>query len=232
VAAPPLRLVRRAIRALLGWLALALGAYFLAGWIGSSIPRNPEWRETRDGGIEIMVETNGVHTAVVMPLLTPQKDWRQDFPTADIAARDRPYTHISVSWGERDVFLDTPTWADLSPRTVLRILTTGGEGLLHVAHYVRPAPEETVRPLRISAAEYAKLVRSIEARMPKRGGRTRHPGYGDDDVFYDAPGRYTAVNTCNQWTGDVLASAGIRMGWWTPFAGSVMKWLPDVGRSG
>ena len=229
MAASPLLLVGRLARAILGWLALLLGAYFLAGWIGSSIARNADWREAEAGGVEIMVETNGVHTALVLPLVTPQKDLRQDFPAADVADPSQPYTHVAISWGEREVFLNTPTWSDLSPSTVLRIVTTGGEGLLHVAHYVRPAPDETIRPLRLSDAEYARLVRRIESRVAKRESRRRYPGYGRDDVFYDAPGVYTPVETCNQWTGDVLAGAGVRMGRWTPFAGGVMKWVPPLG---
>jgi hypothetical protein len=46
-------------------------------------------------------------------------------------------------------------------------------------------------------------------------------------VFYEAPGAYTVTNTCNQWTSDMLAEAGVRTGWWTPFAGGVMKWVPE-----
>ena len=227
MAAPPFHAIGRAVRALLGGLALAVALYCLAGWIGSSIPRNGDWRET-PGGVEIMVETNGVHTAIVMPLVTEWKDWRRDFPAGEIAAPDRPYTHVSVSWGEREVYLATPTWADLSPLTVLRIVGIGGQGLLHVAHYVRPAPGDTLRPLRISEADYARLVAEIEARLPERAGRRRYPGYDDYDVFYDAPGAYTLIHTCNQWTSDTLAAAGIRTGFWTPFAGGVMKWVPDA----
>lgn len=225
MAAPPRVPLGRIIRGLLGWLALAVGLYFLAGWIGSTIPRNGDWRESPHG-VEIMVETNGVHTAVVMPLVTPRKDWREDFPTTAVAAPDAPYTHISVSWGEREVYLNTPTWADLSPLAVLRILTVGGRGLIHVAYYVHPTADDDHRVLRISEADYARLVEQIEARLPPREGRRSHPGYDAHDVFYDAPGSYTALNTCNQWTSDVLAGAGIRMGWWTPFAGGVMKWVP------
>ena len=220
---------RRILRAILGWTALALGLFFLAGWIGSSIPRNGDWRET-PGGVVIMVETNGVHTGIVMPLVTPHKDWRADFPSSELRSPDRPYTHVSVSWGERKVFLETPTWWDLSPHAVLRILGVGGDGLVHVAHYVRPAPDNDVRPLRISADEYARLVRRIEAALPSPDSRRRYPGYGDYDVFYDAPGRYTALNTCNQWTSDTLAAAGIRTGWWTPFAGGVMRWVPPLSQ--
>jgi uncharacterized protein (TIGR02117 family) len=208
-------------------LAFVLAIYVLAGWAGSSLPRNSDWREAAEG-VEILVETNGVHTAIVMPLVTPQKDWRADFPVADIAAPDRPYTHVAVSWGEREVFLNTPTWADLSPLTVLRIVTVGGEGLLHVAHYVRPAPNATTRPLRLSAADYARLVRRIEREVPPAAQRRRYPGYGRQDAFYDAYGRYTPITTCNQWTGTMLGDAGIRTGRWTPFPGGVMKWVPNL----
>ncbi|PEQ11868.1 hypothetical protein B2G71_15130 [Novosphingobium sp. PC22D] len=216
----------RALRRAGAWLALALGLFMLAAWIGSSIPRNPDWREAEAGGVEIMVETNGVHTAIVMPLVTPAKDWRATFPADDVAAPRRDYTHIAVSWGEREVFLNTPTWWDLSPATVARIVGIGGEGLLHVAHYVRPAPSPTLRPLRLDDHTYAALVDAIEEQLGPAWPGTRHPGYGASDVFYETGGHYAVTRTCNQWTSDVLARSGVRTGTWTPFAGGVMKWVP------
>ena len=218
------------------WLALGIGLFLLAGWIGSSIPRNRDWRELVPGdpaGVTIYVETNGVHTALVLPKYTPQKDWSETFPLRDLSNPVRPYTHISVSWGERRVFLETPTWADLTPLIVLHIVGVGGEGLLHVAHYVRPATAADIRPLRLSPVQYAIIVRRIEAMLsPGTISETRrhYPGYGDYDAFYDARGRYTAANTCNQWTSDTLAAAGVQTGLWTPFAGGVMKWVPPVGK--
>jgi uncharacterized protein (TIGR02117 family) len=197
----------------------------VAGWIGSSIPRNSGWDEPASG-VEIMVETNGVHTALILPLVTPDKDWRGDFPAGDVARPDLPYTHVSVSWGEREVFLNTPTWWDLRPSTVLRIIGFGGDGLLHIAHYVRPAPSADARLITLTQGQYRRLVAQIERSLPT-GPRIRYPGYGSQDVFYEAPGRYTAANTCNQWTSDTLAHAGVRTGWWTPFAGGVMKWVPE-----
>ena len=229
MAAAP-RYLKRAARAA-AWTAAALGLvialFALAAWIGSSIPRNGDWREP-ESGIEIMVETNGVHTALVLPLTTAEKDWRADFPAADVAASHRPYTHVSISWGEREVFLNTPTWGDLSPKTVLRIIGVGGKGLLHIAHYVRPMPSNNARPLRLTRDEYRRLVAAIERSLPQEP-RVRYDGYGPQDVFYEAPGRYTATNTCNQWTSNTLARAGVRTGWWTPFAGGVMKWVPEPG---
>ena len=224
----------RILRTLLAWTALVIGLFLLAGWIGSSIPRNRDWHEPAaddPAAVTIYTETNGVHTALVLPKYTPQKDWSETFPLRDLGNPARPYTHISVSWGERRVFLETPTWADLSPLTVLHIAGVGGEGLLHVAHYVRPAAADDIRPLRLSAAQYAVVVGRIEALLPPGAigePRRHYPGYGDYDAFYDARGRYTAANTCNQWTSDTLAAAGVKTGLWTPFAGGVMKWVPPV----
>lgn len=228
MAAPAKRALRIAGKAL-AWLALAAALFVLAGWVGSSIPRNRDWTEPADG-TEIMVETNGVHTAIVMPLVTPQKDWRSNFPAADLPGPPRPYTHVSVSWGEREVFLDTPRWKDLSLATASRA-ATGGDGLLHVAHYVRPAPSATARALRLRPDEYRRLVAAIEAQVLPPGQRRRYPGYEDWDVFYSAPGRYHLGNTCNQWISDTLAAAGVKTGWWTPFAGGVMKWVPHPHRA-
>ncbi|MCA1660727.1 MAG: DUF2459 domain-containing protein [Novosphingobium sp.] len=225
---------RRALKWLAAALGLALAGFLLAAWVGSSIARNPDWREPAaddPDAVEIMVETNGVHTALVLPLLTREKDWRAVFPAGDVAAPHEPYSHVSVSWGEREVFLNTPTWWDLRPKTVMRIVFGGGDGLLHIAHYVRPALGENIRPLRLTRAQYAVLVRRIEAMLPPvplSEPRSRYPGYGDYDVFYPARGTYTSRNTCNQWTSDTLAAAGVRTGWWTPFAGGVMKWVPDL----
>jgi hypothetical protein len=69
-------------------------------------------------------------------------------------------------------------------------------------------------------------VAAIEAQVMPAKRRRRYLGYDDYDIFYAAPGRYHLGNTCNQWTSDTLAAAGVRTGWWTPFAGGVMKWVP------
>lgn len=206
-------------------LAAFAFAFLLTAWIGSSIARNGDWEQPA-AGVQIMIETNGVHTAIVMPAVSAQKDWRADFPADDVLAPNRPYTHVSVSWGEREVFLNTPTWWDLSLPTVFGA-ATGGEGLLHVSHYIRPAPSPDHRQLTISHAEYARLIAIIEREILPASERRVYRGYSDYDVFYDAPGTYHLGNTCNQWVSNTLAAAGIKTGWWTPMAGGVMKWVPE-----
>ncbi len=209
------------------WPLLALfivcALFLLVAWVGSTIPRNSDWVEA-DDGVEIMVETNGVHTALVLPLVTAQKDWRADFPQSDLSDPGWAYTHVSISWGEKQVFLNTETWADLTPSTAIGAIY-GGEPLLHIAHYVRPRATENHRPVTLTQDEYAKLVAAVEPYVLPPGERETYPGYSWFDVFYDASGDYSALRTCNQWTSDMLAEAGVKTGWWSPFEGGVMKWV-------
>lgn len=206
-------------------LVCACILYLAAAFIGSAWTRNSEWSEP-DNGVAIMVETNGLHTAIVMPLVTREKDWRADFPVQHLRQSNRDYTHVSVSWGEKQVFLTAQDWSDLTPSAAIGAIT-GGEALLHVAHYVRPAPSPDHRSLTISSEQYRKLVASIEPFVAREDVATRYPGYGGQDVFYETQGTYTAFMTCNQWTADRLADAGVRTATWSPFAGGVMQHVPQ-----
>lgn len=223
--------LRKAVR-WFGYVVLAIFcaivAFLLSAWIGSSIPRNADWTEP-ESGVEIMVETNGVHTGIVMPVISDQKNWRETFPFLGQPDEfgELP-THVAVGWGEKHVFLNVPTWADLDAGTALRIATQGGDGLMRVMPYVRPAPSEDHRPVTLRAEEYARLVGQVEAILPPlEPGEERvdHPSFQPGARNYDALGRYTLGNTCNQWVGDILAHAGMKMGTWTIFSGGVMKWV-------
>lgn len=220
-----LRLLAKA----LAWIALLLGLVMLWNWLGSSIPRNAG-AEQADGGVEILLATNGVHTELVLPVASPQKDWRANFPSITQDYPDRAITHIGVGWGDREVFLENPTWGDLEARTVWRIAVAGGPGVVRVDHLTDPAPGPNKRPIRLSDRQYAALVGAIEAELaPVPKGRQRRAlvGFRPRDRFYDAAHGYTLTNTCNQWTSDRLADAGVETGYWTPFAGGVMKWVEE-----
>lgn len=207
---------------------MALALFCLAAWIGSSIPRNSGWREPA-AGVRVLVETNGTHTGLVVPIVSGAKDWRATFPEL-AAARGGQATHIGIGWGEREVFLDVPTWGELSPLTALRIASLGGASVMRVSPYIRPAAGDHHRPLRLTAAQYARLVRAIESSLPTPArGRPALVGTDPYSLYYEALGRYTLMRTCNSWTGDVLGDAGVRMGAWTPLAGGVTKWVDEPG---
>ena len=225
----------RAAKSVLIGMALAVALFPVLGWIGSTIPRGSGTGGPGADGVTIMVETNGTHTGIVMPVVTPGRDWRTTFPTA---GRPRPDgqipTHIAVGWGEREIFMEVETWGDLNPLTALRIATLGGDAVMRVSHYVRPAPSDIHRPVTLARDDYLAMARAIEASLSEPGPdgtRTILRGTAPADAYYAARGHYTLANSCNSWVGDMLAIGGLPMGWWTPFAGGVMKWIEPPARS-
>ena len=111
----------------------------------------------------------------------------------------------------------------VSHRVFLASVARSERTLLHVEHVPEPVAGADVRRVVLRPDEYRRLVAFIVASRVKRGGRWR--GYGPYDVFYEARGRYDALRTCNSWTGEALASAGVRVGRWTPFPVTVLWWF-------
>lgn len=197
---------------------LALYLYGAAGSIGGLIPANANWRPPRNG-IRIFVEDNGIHTGIVLPA----DDWNDIVRPEHF--RDPRYARHrwrSFGFGDRGFYVSTPTWWDLRPATVLRAAIGSDDTVLHVDAVPEPREGPRVRAITVSRQEHARLIAFIRAGFA--GGAPQF-GYGDDDAFYPAKGRYSAVRTCNAWTGEALRQAGVRMGAWTPFPATVMRWL-------
>ena len=222
---PPHRLVRAAIRLLLALLLLPV-SYIAAALVGGLVPANLAWRET-DIGVTIYIETNGVHTGLLLPATAAGVDWR-GFIRADHLADPRyAGRYLWIGWGDRRFFLETPGWADVKPGTLLSAAFGSGGTLMHVDHVATPRPGDAVRPLRLTPAQYRRLASLIRASFASgpSGGAIPLPGYGPADMFYEARGRYSLFNTCNNWTGSVLRRTGIRVGRWTPLSFTVMWWF-------
>ena len=204
-------------------MALLLGGYMAAGLIGGAVPANPQWRAPAQG-VEIVVESNGIHTGIVMPKVAAGVDWRGVFPAADLAEpRFGGWDHVAVGWGEQGFYLGTPRWRDVRPGVVLLAVIGSDATLLHVEHVPMPRASADERHVILRPEEYRRLAAFIRAAIVP-GGR-HYPGYAQYDVFYQARGRYTALHTCNAWTGDALRHAGVRVGAWTPFPATVMNWF-------
>jgi uncharacterized protein (TIGR02117 family) len=217
------------LRIVAGIVAIPLG-YFALGVILSAVPANVAWRQP-ERGITIYVRSNGIHTWIVMPKVTPEMDWR---PYAQPAHLRNPRwgnaDHVAIGYGNRDFYLNTPTWDDLSFKTAGLALIGSGTTLLHVEHIDRPRPDEAQRPLRLTSAQYRRLAGFIQRRFRLDAGGRPIPvlgrGYNEWDMFYEANGGYSFVLTCNEWTGRALRHAGVRVGLWTPFEQSIM-WRLD-----
>ena len=204
-------------------LVVAVALYVVAGLIGGLLPANTEWRAPARG-VTIYVESNGIHTDLAMPKLAAGVDWRDLALPRDL--RDPRYARfnwVAIGWGDKAFFLQTQQWRDVRPGTVLAAAAGSEETLLHVEHLPPPVPADDVRRVVLRPDEYRRLAAFIRASVAP-GGR-HYPGYGANDAFLDARGRYSALRTCNAWTGEALRAAGVRVGRWTPFPWTVLRWF-------
>lgn len=220
------RILLRAVAAFTAIPLLYLAAALLLGLI----PANWQWREAEQG-VVVFVTTNGVHTGIAMPLHNDLMDWRPYVPAEHLRV---PATgnYIVVGYGHRDFYLNTPSWAELSLSTAINASLGLGSTLLHVDHIQDPRKNQWRRALTLTPDEYRRLTRYVRERFRlDEAGRTipvPGRGYGDNDAFYEAQGGYSAILTCNEWTGRALRAAGVRTGLWTPFEQSVMWRLPSA----
>lgn len=191
--------------------------YLLAALAGSLIPVNRDWREPEQG-TTIYIADNGIHADLILPLRAQGLDWAPLFPRSDFAAVPNDAVWIAFGSGEERVYLETPRWRDIRPRTIWSALT-GGKRVMHV-EYVRD-PYYAVRQIRLRPEEYRRLWAAIRADFALdphgRPLRINHPGYGPTDAFYRGIGKESAVRTCNTWVARWLRLAGVKTSVWPPF---------------
>lgn len=203
-------------------------AYLLTGLVGLW-PVNLDFRQP-DQGIDIYVISSPVHADLVIPWRDAKMDWNTFLPSGDFPSPPGRATHAAIGWGDRSFYLHTPTWSDLTLERVIPALCWPTETCLHVEWLTADELPADARRVRLSAEQYARLVDYVrQAFVTDEAGRPvliRGFHFGPQDAFYVARGSYTAVRTCNTWIGDGLATAGVRVGWYTPWPRTVLWHLP------
>jgi uncharacterized protein (TIGR02117 family) len=205
-------------------MVLAVPAiYLVAALVGSLIPVNSGWTEPATG-TTIYIADNGVHADIIMPVASQGVEWSGLLPRNDFAGADPNARWIAFGSGEQRVYLDTPTWWDVTPRTIISALA-GGKRVMHVEYVT--SPDYAARRIRLRPAEYRRLWAAIRADFAlDQGGRPQridHPGYGPAQAFYRATGKANALRTCNAVAAHWLRLAGVKTSLWPPFV-SGLTW--------
>lgn len=210
------------VGALLSALLLPPAIYLTGALLGSLVPVNRGWTEPVHG-ITVYLADNGIHSDLIVPVRADTLDFAPLFPSSDMAAAPPGARWIAFGSGEERVYLDTPTWWDITPRTIWSALT-GGRRVMHV-EYV-PDPSYAVREIRLRPQEYRRLWASIRADFALdqsgRPQRIAHPGYGCCDAFYRAVGKESIVRTCNTGVAGWLRLAGVKTSLWSPFVNGLV----------
>lgn len=184
--------------------------------------------------VEAYVISNGVHTDLVLPVRSAAIDWTAVFPPGDVPGDAAGADFVAIGWGDREFYLNTPEWRDLTAGRAIAALSGAGRSLLHVTWLRRGELGERTWVLPLDGPALASVIEHVKRSMAvdATGRAIVVPGrrYTPRDAFYEARGAYDAVTTCNTWTGRALRDAGAPVGTWTPFADNVTWHLQRARR--
>ncbi len=222
------RTLKLLLRLLLA-LTCVVAAYFATAFVLVLFPTNTQPRIT-PVAVNAYVYSNGVHADFVFPIRAQGVDWSQTFPPQHLPEVPHDAAFVAIGWGDREFYLNTPRWQDLTAGRALHALSGSGRSLLHITYLRQADLQDGMHALPLSAKQYASLVNYVERALVRSyvGPGVNVPGqhYGAHDAFYEANGTYNLFTTCNAWVGRGLAQAGVKVSAWTPLASQVVWHLP------
>jgi uncharacterized protein (TIGR02117 family) len=212
-------------------LLVGLAALYIAAGVGlGAVPVNRNFQPAATG-VEIWVASNGVHADLVVPVRHPLADWTIRLPPAHFAGADASARYLAIGWGERNFYIHTPTWGDLTFGTAVKALFVPTPAAMHVTYIHDVYPDALQRRVVITPDQYKILVSYITCSFVQNpdGSFQLIPGagYTTMDNFYEANGAYHLFYGCNNWVNEALKKAGIRTGLWAPFDRSLLMHLPQ-----
>lgn len=207
-------------------LLLSIAMWLVAAFALSSIKLNTDYIAPPSNGIEIYISSNGVHTDFVLPVNNKICNWNTILPLSDFNGADSTWTHIAFGWGNKDFYVNTPTWNDLTFTTAFKAAFGIGSAAMHVTRYrTKPAVSKNCKRYIITEEQYNKLVNYLMKHVSRNKIAPKlilHPGYGYNDRFYESAGTYSLLHTCNEFTGNGMDAAGLPVGLWTPLERMIM----------
>jgi len=210
-------------------IVLVVGGYSLVAFGFQYFPENKN-TDIGPTQFEAYIISNGVHVDFVFPVQSSVIDWREIFPVEDLPVRPFAPHWISIGWGDREFYLNTPEWIDLTFERAWGALSGSNRTLLHVSYFQKPQLPEQAYKLDLSEESYRQLLGHVVKSLVTRENKAipvQHYSYGKSDVFYEAMGSYNVLKTCNTWVGDGLEIAGYEVGAWTPFPNNVTSHLEN-----
>ncbi len=208
------------------WIAKAVGVvlslvlvYVLAALLLPflEVPAKPAGKPKT---IETYILTNGVHTDIVVPIVSPEMDWRTAVPFKNTKSQRTDFQYLSIGWGDKGFYLDTPEWSDLKFSTAVKAAFWLGDSAMHCTFYDTMIENDQCKKIMLTEMQYRDLVKFITDKFDRdqQGNFVLIPTdavYGEDDAFYEAKGSYNFLETCNTWTNNGLKVAGQKAALWT-----------------
>lgn len=218
----PLRIFIRFIkRAIIFTMSLIIG-YFATAILFSVIKTHPPKLNCMAEN-EVFISTNGVHLDIILPLENINNELLKKL---EILPQTK---YLAFGWGDKQFYINTPEWKDLTFKTAYKALFLKSETAMHVTCYQNSYP--SWRKLKLCNSQLDSLNSYIEKSFLKTdNGRLQKiavPGYNETDAFYAAKGSFSLLKTCNIWVNKALKVTGVETSVWSPFDLGVIFHLPE-----
>lgn len=193
--------------------------FFLSEFILSRVSN--DYKTYSNLEYEIYLKSNGVHTDIVLPLDNNIIYWAKLFPFENTVSKSKDFNYISIGWGDKGFYLDTPSWSELKARTALVAGLGIGSTAFHITYYKDMQEDDLTIKVPISKEQYASIVSTVKKNLQYENGRSINiktdAQYGENDAFYEAIGSYSVFHTCNTWTNNTLKEANLPSSKWLVF---------------
>ena len=193
---------------LIGVIPALITLYFITAFICSKIAVN----SPTVGSKSIFLSTNGIHLDIILPTHQISEDLKSDI---DLNVGTK---YVSFGWGDKDFYLKTPTWGDLTFSTAFKAMFLKSETLMHLTYYENP--KKNWIKINISAEQLQsinKLINESFKNIDHHKILIPNSGYSKNDEFFQANGSYSCLFTCNSWVNSILKNSNIPACLWTPF---------------
>lgn len=199
-------------------IALIPFVYLLVSLILTIIPINSKITHSEKNK-SIYLNSNGVHLNIIIP-----KDQIDPYLIAGLEYEiDDQY--FSFGWGDRNFYLETPSWSDLTFKNAFNALIIQSPTLIHLTRY--STARDDWAEIKVNQGQVKKINQYIYDSFyfdsKNRKVILNNKGYSNNDDFYEAIGSYTYYKTCNSWVNSGLKKGDVKACLWTPFEFGLLR---------
>ncbi|WP_157314926.1 TIGR02117 family protein [Chitinibacter sp. GC72] len=182
--------------------------------------------ETAPNQQTVYVVNNGWHTG----LIVPAAPFKERFPA--LQKRFAAASHFEIGWGDKGFYQAK----EITTKITFKAMFGLSGSIMHIvglgntpAKYIA---KEHIKALCLSNTQLEQLNAAISESLALNAQQDVQPlgsGLYGDSEFFAAVGNYYLLNTCNSWTAQRLARAGLPI--WSRFkftAASVMNAIADL----
>ena len=192
--------------------------YLFSAFALSIFPKQGQPNKSQKHTIYILYSE--MHSDIVLEINTTNQELKEKLSPLIKSSNG----YLAFGWGDRETYLNTPTWDKIKLSTTLKALFLNSPSVMHINYYSNINRFQNIKKITVSQSQLNVLQSAIYKSFDFAQKSQR--GYGYNDLFYSSIYHYNLFNTCNTWTGEKLREINITMSYWTPLSQNVIYSLP------